>query len=93
VDDASGQVRLCTDLFKINGQEFVGAEFTDNGVGIAPNLQAKIFEPFVTTKPFGQGTGLGLAVCYGIVSDHGGKIEVVSQVAQGTTMRVLLPRC
>lgn len=91
VDENTGQVRICTDLFKVKGQEFIGAEFTDNGVGIAPELQAKIFEPFVTTKPFGQGTGLGLAVCYGIVSDHGGKIEVVSQVGQGTTMRVLLP--
>jgi two-component system NtrC family sensor kinase len=93
VDETAGQVRVCTDLFTIKGQEFVGAEFTDNGAGIAPELQAKIFEPFVTTKPFGQGTGLGLAVCYGIVSDHGGKIEVVSQVGQGTTMRILLPRC
>ena len=92
VDETAGQVRVCTDLFTVNGQEFVGAEFTDNGAGIAPELQAKIFEPFVTTKPFGQGTGLGLAVCYGIVSDHGGKIEVVSQVAQGTTLRILLPR-
>ncbi len=93
VDETAGQVRVCTDLFTVNGQEFVGAEFTDNGAGIAPELQAKIFDPFVTTKPFGQGTGLGLAVCYGIVSDHGGKIEVVSQVGQGTTMRILLPRC
>ena len=92
VDETVGQVRVCTDIFKVKGQEFVGAEFTDNGVGIAPEIQAKIFEPFVTTKPFGQGTGLGLAVCYGIVSDHGGKIEVVSQVGQGTTMRILLPR-
>ncbi len=92
VDETAGQVRVCTDIFKVNGQKFVGVEFTDNGVGIAPELQAKIFEPFVTTKPFGQGTGLGLAVCYGIVSDHGGKIEVVSQVGQGTTMRILLPR-
>lgn len=91
VDENTGTVRICTDVFKVNGQEFVGAEFTDNGVGIAPELQAKIFEPFVTTKPFGQGTGLGLSVCFGIVSDHGGKIEVVSQVGQGTTMRVLLP--
>ena len=92
VDETAGQVRVCTDIFKVKGQDYVGVEFTDNGAGIAPELQAKIFEPFVTTKPFGQGTGLGLAVCYGIVSDHGGKIEVVSQVGLGTTMRVLLPR-
>jgi two-component system, NtrC family, sensor kinase len=93
VDETAGQIRICTDLFKVNGRDYVGAEFTDNGAGIAPELQAKIFEPFVTTKPFGQGTGLGLSVCYGIASDHGGKIEVFSQVGQGTTMRILLPRC
>jgi two-component system, NtrC family, sensor kinase len=75
----------------LNGSEFIGVDFTDNGSGIAPEMRTKIFEPFVTTKPFGQGTGLGLAVCYGIVSDHGGKVEVLSQVGQGTTMRILLP--
>lgn len=91
VDENTGSLTIRTALIKSNGQSFIGVEFTDNGVGIAPEIQAKIFEPFVTTKPFGQGTGLGLAVCYGIVADHNGKIEVVSQVGQGTTMRVLLP--
>ena len=91
VDEANGEVRICTDLVKTNGQTFVSVEFTDNGIGIAPELQAKIFDPFFTTKPFGQGTGLGLAVCYGIVTDHGGKIEIASQIGQGTTMCVLLP--
>lgn len=91
VEENTGKLGIRTGLFNSNGQAFIGAEFTDNGTGIPPEMQAKIFEPFVTTKPFGQGTGLGLAVCYGIVTDHGGKIEVISQVGQGTTMRVLLP--
>jgi two-component system, NtrC family, sensor kinase len=91
VEESTGTLTIRTGLFKLNGSEFIGVDFTDNGSGIAPEMRTKIFEPFVTTKPFGQGTGLGLAVCYGIVSDHGGKVEVLSQVGQGTTMRILLP--
>ncbi|HZS08892.1 MAG TPA: ATP-binding protein [Blastocatellia bacterium] len=90
VDD-HGTLRLRTGWHESQGQRFVGIEITDNGSGILPENLAKIFEPFFTTKPFGQGTGLGLAVCYGIVSDHQGRIEVESQPGRGTTMRVLLP--
>ncbi|MFN7926889.1 MAG: ATP-binding protein [Blastocatellia bacterium] len=91
VDAVTGQLTIRTSLCQHEGEAFVSIEFIDNGSGIAPELQAKIFEPFFTTKPFGQGTGLGLAVCYGIVTDHGGKIEIASQIGQGTTMCVLLP--
>jgi two-component system NtrC family sensor kinase len=66
-------------------------EVQDTGVGIPPGDQSKIFEPFYTTKPPGRGTGLGLSICYGIVSDHGGRIEVDSTPGQGTTFRVFLP--
>ena len=89
--DEQGCLRIRTGWYYNKGQRFICAEFIDNGCGIQPADIAKIFEPFFTTKPFGQGTGLGLAVCYGIVSDHRGKIEVESQVGRGTTMRVLLP--
>jgi two-component system NtrC family sensor kinase len=89
--DEQGCLRLRTGWHYNKGQRFICAEIADNGCGIQPADVAKIFEPFFTTKPFGQGTGLGLAVCYGIVSDHRGKIEVESQVGRGTTMRVLLP--
>jgi two-component system NtrC family sensor kinase len=89
--DEQGSLRIRTGWHYNKGQRFICAEFADNGCGIQPADVAKIFEPFFTTKPFGQGTGLGLAVCYGIVSDHRGKIEVESQVGRGTTMRVLLP--
>jgi two-component system, NtrC family, sensor kinase len=91
VSEADGQLTIRTGWREVNGTRFVAAEFIDNGGGIAPENLPKIFEPFFTTKPFGQGTGLGLAVCYGIVSDHGGKIEVESEAGRGTTMRVLLP--
>jgi len=70
----------------------VVVEVQDNGCGIKPEHRPHLFEPFFTTKPVGQGTGLGLAVSFGIVRDHGGSIEVESEVGRGSTFRVRLPR-
>jgi two-component system NtrC family sensor kinase len=69
----------------------VCAEFSDTGCGIPASHLAKIFDPFFTTKPLGRGTGLGLSVCYGIVSEHGGTIEVDSTEGKGSTFRIMLP--
>jgi two-component system NtrC family sensor kinase len=66
-------------------------EMRDTGPGIPDGAMAHIFEPFFTTKGEGEGTGLGLSVSYGIVSAHGGKIEVASSSPAGTTFRVTLP--
>jgi two-component system NtrC family sensor kinase len=66
-------------------------EVKDNGIGIAPENMTKIFDPFFTTKDVGQGTGLGLAVCYGILSDHGGRLDVRSTLGLGTTFTITLP--
>ena len=66
-------------------------EVQDNGSGIRPEHLPHLFEPFFTTKPVGQGTGLGLSVSFGIVRDHGGVIEVESEVGRGSTFRVRLP--
>ena len=66
-------------------------EVEDTGHGIPPENVSKVFEPFFTTKEVGKGTGLGLAVCYGIVSEHGGRISVRSNVGKGTTFSIFLP--
>ena len=66
-------------------------EVSDSGTGIAPENVAKIYDPFYTTKGVGQGTGLGLAVSYGIVQEHSGHISVESTPGQGTIFRITLP--
>jgi signal transduction histidine kinase len=65
---------------------------SDTGSGIRTEDMARLFEPFFTTKEVGRGLGLGLAIAYGIVSQHGGTIDVQSQVGVGSTFRLVLPR-
>src|SRR3954469_23390136 len=72
--------------------DYVLVEVSDNGVGIAPEIIEKIFEPFFSTKDVGKGTGLGLSTVYGIVKQTGGFVYVDSQVGRGTTFRIFLPR-
>jgi two-component system NtrC family sensor kinase len=74
-----------------NDAEKVVVEVSDTGVGILPENLPKIFEPFFTTKEIGRGTGLGLAVCYGILTEHGGTLDVQSTVGTGTTFTITLP--
>jgi PAS domain S-box-containing protein len=69
----------------------VVVEISDTGVGISEDDLEHIFDPFFTTKEVGKGTGLGLSVVYGIIENHGGKIEVETQVGKGSTFRVILP--
>jgi len=69
----------------------VAIEIEDTGVGIPNEDMSKIFEPFFTTKEVGKGTGLGLAVCYGIITDHGGRLGVRSNIGKGTVFTILLP--
>jgi two-component system, NtrC family, sensor kinase len=66
-------------------------EIEDTGVGIESEHLPKVFEPFFTTKEVGRGTGLGLAVCYGIITDHGGRLSVRSTVGKGSVFSILLP--
>ncbi len=69
----------------------VKIEIIDNGVGIPRSEVGKLFEPFYTTKPPGRGTGLGLSICYGLVAEHGGRLEVESTPGSGSTFRIVLP--
>jgi two-component system NtrC family sensor kinase len=69
----------------------IAVAFADTGAGISPKHRREIFKPFFTTKPAGQGTGLGLAVSERIVSNHGGEIRVTSRPGRGATFTVRLP--
>ena len=69
----------------------IRVEVTDNGVGISPEHLTKIFDPFFTTKSTSRGTGLGLAVTYGLIREHSGKIQVESVPGRGTTFRLEFP--
>ncbi|MBL9007193.1 MAG: hypothetical protein JNJ46_23250 [Myxococcales bacterium] len=83
-----GQVRM-----EITEQETeLIVSVTDTGTGIAKEHQDRIFEPFFTTQGAGQGTGLGLSITEGIVRDHGGHIELDSEVGKGSCFRIHLPR-
>ena len=86
----SGAILLRAFRSPVRGEEVV-MEVIDEGSGISATVQQRLFEPFFTTKPPGRGTGLGLSICYGIVADHGGRIEVESTVGKGSTFRVILP--
>ena len=74
-----------------NSARRVLVEVRDTGIGIPPENLTKIFDPFFTTKDVGRGTGLGLAVCYGILSEHGGRLDVRSTPGTGTTFTIALP--
>lgn len=72
--------------------EWVAVDVTDTGTGIPPEVVARIFDPFFSTKPLGQGTGLGLSTVYGIIRQSGGYVGVETKVGRGTTFSIYMPR-
>jgi PAS domain S-box-containing protein len=72
--------------------QYVAICVTDTGTGMAPDVVARAFDPFFTTKPAGKGTGLGLSMIYGFAKQSGGQARIYSEVGQGTTVKIYLPR-
>src|SRR5438067_5728630 len=71
--------------------DFVGLEICDTGTGMPPEILARAFEPFFTSKPSGKGTGLGLSMVYGFARQSGGSASIRSEVGRGTAVTLLLP--
>jgi PAS domain S-box-containing protein len=99
---AGGELRLETSIVTLSEEDcrkragvapgrYARLAVIDTGCGIPDEVLSRIFEPFFTTKELGKGTGMGLAMVYGIVQNHGGSISVKSQVGRGTTFEILLP--
>jgi PAS domain S-box-containing protein len=78
--------------FEMKPGEYVRLSVSDTGTGMSDEVAKRAFDPFYTTKPLGQGTGLGLSMIYGFAQQSGGQVRIVSSLGQGTTIHLFLPR-
>ena len=90
VSDRNKNPTVWVSTKKLNDKVLISVK--DNGPGIPQKILDKIFQPFFTTKPTGQGTGLGLSLAYDIVKAHGGEIKVNTKENEGTEFTIVLPR-
>ena len=81
----------CSARLELTPGRYVVLRVRDTGAGMSEQVAQRVFEPFFTTRPEGQGTGMGLAMVYGIVKNHGGAVSVQSEVGKGTTFELFLP--
>ena len=84
-------VAISTKVVVIGSRNMIETKISDNGMGVPQKIMEKIFQPFFTTKPSGQGTGLGLSMSYDIIKAHGGEIRVETKEKEGATFYILLP--
>jgi len=93
MEDQQGErrLRIATRQDRLDDRPAVAIAIGDTGPGIPPDVQEKIFEPFFTTKPLGKGTGLGLPTAYGIIEEHGGRIDLETEPGRGATFTIRLP--
>ncbi|TAN42159.1 MAG: HAMP domain-containing sensor histidine kinase [Nitrospirae bacterium] len=89
--EEKGKVTIKSGVYESPAGKFVEIIFSDTGPGISDEIKKRLFEPFLTTKPVGKGTGLGLAVSYGIIKKHGGQIFAESRQGQGAEFFIRLP--
>jgi PAS domain S-box-containing protein len=91
-----GAIRISAENVSLNDEahngDFVAIRVSDNGAGIPPDVLQKVFEPFFTTKPVGKGTGLGLSQVHGFAYQAGGLVALASELGEGTTVTISLPR-
>jgi signal transduction histidine kinase len=87
----TGDYQPSVTLITKRKDQFFEISVKDNGIGIPENIMDKIFQPFFTTKPTGQGTGLGLSLSYDLVKSHGGEIKVESEVGKGSEFIIKIP--